>query len=298
MIVFEPLGGLGNQLFSYAAGLAVATRLGVELRADVRNFRDYEWHNYELDSFANSIQGVVAANDEDRPRPRWKNLQPWRERDLPTESLFVEESSRFDKKFLEVPDGSRLRGYFQSWKYFSSVSGVIEEQLSSPRNPSSWFLDKRAELLERPPWIALHVRLGNYVGLEAMGVVADVYYRRALALLGDLGHSHDVLVFTDSPELLDSKTLFGNRQGWEVFPKNESSTPLENLLLMALAHHLVMGNSTFSWWAGWLGRRIPTRRVIYPRPWIDLASWDDRDLHLPSWLGMSREVDTQFERHL
>jgi hypothetical protein len=57
---------------------------------------------------------------------------------------------------------------------------------------------------------------------------------------------------------------------------------------MSLASHLIMANSSFSWWAAWLGDS-EVRTVIYPRPWIDFRFINDRDLPLPNWIGLGRE---------
>ena len=296
MIVIEPLGGLGNQLFTYAVGLANATRLDTELVADLRNFRNYEWHDYELGSFANSIKGQLSVDSEQTPvvpRPARLFRRAEKQPNSPTAELTIEQEQNnlFSARFLEVRDNSRLRGYFQSWKYLEPVAPLLDQQLWSLNNPSSWFLEKKEEMLNREPWIGLHVRLGNYQALEEMGVVADVYYRRALGLLRDLGVDRQVVIFTDSPEAVRNRDLLAAGFSSEVFESDTASTPLENMLLLSLSQDLIMANSTFSWWAAWLGRNNGSqRRVTYPRPWINLQSWDDRDLQNPDWIGLSRDA--------
>ncbi len=195
MIVFEPLGGLGNQLFTYALGLENATRLRTELFVDCSNFLNYEWHNYELGSFKNSISGEVAPSVLSRTLDRLPG-----HRFFPGRKLEVEENELFATKFLKVPDGTRLRGYFQSWKYFQSVGNVIQSELWNLVSPSRAFLETKLELESGAPWIAVHVRLGNYQNLPSMGLAGKAYYRRAIRLLRDLGCRERILVFTDSPE--------------------------------------------------------------------------------------------------
>lgn len=296
MIVIEPLGGLGNQLFTYAVGLANATRLDTELVVDLRNFKNYEWHEYELGSFSNSIKSEIITDSAPRPvglgmaRFFQRRQKPPASASLPV-IVEQEEKNLFSQRFLAVNDNSRLRGYFQSWKYVEPVASLLDQQLRALTSPSSWFLEKTEELQSREPWIGLHIRLGNYQSLGEMGVVADIYYRRALALLRDLGVSRKVLIFTDSPEVLEHRNAMVEGFSAELFESDPASTPLENMLLLSLSEHLIMANSTFSWWAAWLGRNNGNqRRVIYPRPWINLESWDDRDLHRPEWLRVSRDA--------
>lgn len=303
MIIFEPLGGLGNQLFTYGVGLANSVRLETDLWVDRRNFVDYDWHDYELGSFKNSIAGEVDASKSpsrsggeilggllDRVFPRRHNGLD--------ESVVREETNHFSPRFLKVENETRLRGYFQSWKYLEQVGDLLNTQLWELTNPSGWFIDKRRELEAGSPWIGVHLRLGNYQSLPAMGVAAEVYYERSLRLLADLGYEMPVIVFTDSPEIVTSIGTFVGLDNWQIFDSSGANSSLETLLLMSLASHLVIGNSTFSWWAGWLGRHEIGRRVIYPRPWIDLQSWNDRDLPLPGWIGLSREINTVQERKL
>ena len=49
MIVSRLIGGLGNQMFQYAAGRALALERGLSLRLDVSGFADYGLHQgFEL----------------------------------------------------------------------------------------------------------------------------------------------------------------------------------------------------------------------------------------------------------
>lgn len=284
MIVIEPLGGLGNQLFTYALGLENATRLRTELFVDLSNFVNYEWHNYELASFNNSISGEVAPSFLSRTLDRLPG-----HRFFPRGKLEIEDNQLFAPKFLKVTDGARLRGYFQSWKYFESVGDTIQGELWDLVSPSSAFLEKKLELERGAPWIAVHVRLGNYQNLPSMGLAGQAYYRRAIKLLRDLGHRDQILVFTDSPEVIGEMGLFEDIDDWNIFRGDPVLSPLETMLLMSLSDHLVMGNSTFSWWSAWLGRGVAGRRIVYPRPWLDFSPRDDRDIPMPAWICLSRE---------
>jgi hypothetical protein len=74
----------------------------------------------------------------------------------------------------------------------------------------------------------------------------------------------------------------------EVHPVScPSLDALDEMLLMSRAPALVTANSSFSWWAAWLGDR-PGRPVVAPRPWFDDPSIDARDLLPPHWLTLDR----------
>ena len=63
MIIIRIKGGLGNQLFQYAVGRAVALHHKVPLKLDLTIFETYKLHNgYRLDQFA--IQAEIATDSE------------------------------------------------------------------------------------------------------------------------------------------------------------------------------------------------------------------------------------------
>ena len=294
MITVEPVGGLGNQLFSYGLGLANARRLDVDLAIDLSRFRHYKWRDYELDTFESSIAqtnfGSFTSRAEGSIASLVLRIPIFRPDALRVGKLQVEVENRFEPKHLQLADGDRLRGYFQSWKYLEGVAAELRGQVTSIRNPGEWFLLKRRELDELGPWIGLHWRMGDYRFLDGMGVVGEQYYSRALGLLRRMSIDLPIVVFSDSPEIARQSPLWGEHSEVYFVESPPESKPIETIILLSGAHHLITGNSTLSWWAGWLEDNSPERTVIYPRPWLDLPQWNDRDLAVPGWIGLSREL--------
>lgn len=291
-IIIEPLGGLGNQLFVYGTGLARALDLGTELMADLRHFRDYEWHNYELDTFHSGLTLVESSASQKLKRrqrdwyyrilrklnqpPRWSRY-----------SEVVEDSNRFDERVNFVTDGTRLRGYFQSPKYFSRHADSVRARIRTIKSPSDWYFETIDQLNAMGRWAAIHVRRGNYVGLPNMGLAQDDYYRRALALLLSCNREVELVVFSDDVEAARLLPTLQSCKRITFIQPAIQATPLESLLAMSKAHHIVTANSSFSWWAAWLEDR-PDRMVVCPRPWLDDPSFDERDLIPAGWVTVGR----------
>jgi len=288
-ITIEPLGGLGNQLFVYATGRALALDTGAQLHVDLRNFVGYDWHAYELNSFDNRIDRTCIDKSYvgNSVRRAYRQLQSRLPIRIPRTKTFREVSWTFDANVLNLTDGARLVGYFQSPKYFERHAGIIRTEVFSIREPSAWFLQKSEELAERGAWIGLHVRRGNYSFLPNMGLLGQNYYSQALGYLRNLEGDLPVVVFSDDIDA--ARTLLGETSEWnlEFFQAPEVSKPVESLVLMSQAHHLVSANSTFSWWAAWLGDG-KDRTVICPRPWLNDPGHDDRDLVPDTWISVSR----------
>ena len=293
-ITIEPLGGLGNQLFTYALGKELCARIGTDLIVDLRNFRDYEWHKYELDSFhSNLTVGDFPANQS--PAFNFLNRVSGRLGYRPR-GVIADDLGTFDPSVLQAPNGTRLRGYFQSWKYFENVAREIRSEMRQISEPSEWFDKTKADLADLAPWIGIHVRRGNYTGIPSMGLARSDYYIPALNLLTRLTGVSTTVVFTDSPEHIHEALSNDVGRKCRVVEAPPHSRPIETLSLMSDADHLIIGNSTFSWWSAWLGERTG-RLVVCPRPWLDSPSHNDRDLIPAPWISLVRSTHLSFGKN-
>lgn len=289
-IVIEPLGGLGNQLFVYGLGLRLARELKVELIVDTWRFRNYAWHVYELDTFRNSISFTRSTRLRERyaHKSRYVIRGAQRIRLLPKRigHLVMEQGTTFDPMILGVPDGTRLSGYFQSWRYFDAISESLCQEISSPIDPSAWMQITKNQLDKLGDWTAIHIRRGNYVTVSSMGLVDETYYARAIREIDLRVGKLPLVVFSDSPELVENISILDPQRTTFISTPPEVRA-IDVLQVMSEASHLIIGNSTFSWWAAYLRDRVG-RIVIAPRPWLDDLKFDSRDLLLPDWITLGR----------
>jgi hypothetical protein len=59
----------------------------------------------------------------------------------------------------------------------------------------------------------------------------------------------------------------------------ETGTDEEQMCLMSMAGELVMSNSSFSWWAAFLGNH---KRVTAPEPWFKKTNYCN-EIYEPNW---------------
>lgn len=293
-IFIKPIGGLGNQLFIWATGLHLARTIGTDLEAFTGHFQehhDFFWPEFELETF---LSGIDILHDDFPPKTRSSRRLVLRKGEVETNSFGVLSFARergflFNRSILESKDGSLLKGYFQSWKYFHPSRAEICQRLYSVSSPSDWFTETRTLLDSLGEWIGLHFRGSSHAQDPAMGIVETHYYVRSLQYLQRIGVALDhIVIFSDDPE--QAKHLaasLGISEPCFVFAP-EDSRPIESMILMSHASSLIMANSTFSWWAAYMGQS-KDRHVMYPRPWIRNTSFDDRDLFFPEWIGIGRE---------
>jgi hypothetical protein len=67
---------------------------------------------------------------------------------------------------------------------------------------------------------------------------------------------------------------------------NTGADSCRDMQMMSLCDHMIMANSTFSWWAAWLGRH-PEKIVVAPERW-NLEYDNDTNIYDPSWHKIPR----------
>jgi len=294
-VIIEPMGGLGNQLFVYAAGRAQAVREETSLYVDPRNYLNNPSRSFELDSFISNFLEV-------EPCPRSFQMLLSRVRGLRLLlrqgflKTFFRRIATVESAFLFVaPEASkcrvtRLRGYFQSWRYFGNLSHELRSEIRDIATPSDWFQEMSASVLAAGTTVGIHVRRGDYVTNPHMGVVPERYYESALRILQNLVGDFRIYVFSDDIDSLSTSSfLWPWRESMIFVYPSRGSRPIESLNLLGQCGHVVMANSSFSWWGAWLGEGSE-RYVFYPRPWLAGAYVDDRDLVLPHWISLGTEA--------
>ncbi len=268
-IVADLRGGLGNQLFIFAAGYTQAQRLGCRLVIDASRYSNPDQpHKYGLD-FLEDLADETLRFPTSRRRP----LSTRRRRAAHTQYLFEENSVvRYEPSIETITPGTTLIGYFQSWHYFDGVADLLFKRLSSN-------IGKLAP-------ITLHLRRGDYLNAKnakVHGIATADYARRAITLLNSLGVVGSVAVFSDEQDRV-ARELDGFPANL-VFPDQRGMSALASLQQLASGEHMIMSNSSFSWWAAWMMDRRTGGYIVAPRPWFadDTAA---SDLLLPNWITL------------
>ena len=280
----QVVGGLGNQLFGYFAGLFVSKHYGTDLILDC-SIAGKNHHarssllDFKLDGEVTYRNGARIANYILSRTPDLginfsRTLGSWF-------SYHYIRQNGFDSSILDSKPGGKLVGYFQTYKYYSSC---LENQQAGPLelvNPTNWYLKMRTEaILERP--IVVHVRRGDY-GLKknsAIGVLAKRYYLDSLEILRNkLGNSgNEVWIFSD--EVNDVRSEFGiDGKGFRFVSPPKETPAAESLKLMSLGVGNVISNSTFSFWGATFGGHS---NVVAPSDWFKFME-DPLDLIPPTW---------------
>ena len=204
-------------------------------------------------------------------------------------ALDFSSGSKSGLRAASIGVGTRLEGYFQSWRYFSEIADPLRGQIRNLRSPSTWYEEMLAELSEEA-WVGVHIRRGDYATAQyrdTFGPVSLEYIARGLNFLRAIQGPMKSVIFTDDPDNVRRELRASGVEALAdaVIEPPVNSDPLESMLLLSQATHLVLSNSSFSWWAAFLGDK-PDRLVVAPRPWFLGLDHDTRDLLMPNWLTL------------
>lgn len=284
MVIAKLQGGLGNQMFQYAFGRALAKRQGVPLKLDATMFSTYRWHACMIDRL--NISAPFATSWEVwrfsiyRRRPNWpmKLLNPLL---CDPEKYVTESSFYYDPRMREVQTPCLVDGYWLSEKYFLDIEDILRAEFTvrGELNDYTKRMEEKIHAAEHP--IMIHVRRADYATAfsHIHGTLSADYYAQAFSRMREQVPNASYYVFSDEPEWArehihpDGPTEYiGQGAKWNYL----------DLHLMSLCRHFILANSTFGWWGAWLSKTY--RRNITIMPKYMTVKMDTRDLACPGWI--------------
>lgn len=297
-VATQLLGGLGNQLFQYAAGFALAQRMGAPLVLDCTT-RHTHFRPIVLDQLA--ISANVVRDAMGKPRRRHFRIPGRLGRRmtdtfhdyLPTTyrmnghafAVFGERKTfSYDPVFEKLSKSTYLIGYWQSYRYFQQAAKQLRCELR-PRHAPSQANQMWLARIGACESVCLHVRRGDYLGgnTDSSVVCGRSYYRAALQYVGDRLNAPGLFVFSDDIEWC--RSAFADLDVAFV-DTNGPNDAVDELRLMATCRHHIIANSTLSWWGAWLAYHSG-QIVVAPQPWLPDAD-SDSDLLPAHWIRLPK----------
>ncbi len=280
MIIIKIKGGLGNQLFQYAVGRALALHHRLPLKLDLTIFKTYKLHRYLLDQFA--IQADIATEDEIIKLKGRNNVlfSALRKAGLVKRKSYLKEkrSSYFDASVFKNDD-VYLDGYWQNELYFSDIREELLRDLTSISSMSELGV-VYMEGIKKSNSVSLHVRRGNYLNLKNFNVLDINYYMKAVEYMRKNVEKPTFYIFSDDLEWCKNSLGFLDNC---IFV-DSTKTEIDDLKLMSFCKHNIIANSSFSWWGAWLNQNCK-KTVIAPKGWL-LNDPGSSKVILSDWVKM------------
>jgi hypothetical protein len=276
-------GGLGNQLFQLAAGIAVAERLSRRVRFTDFWLRHPGRHETPRE-FA--LDGLLRPGELSSSwAPRLPGPTAW----LPALRV-VERASDDDALSRVRPTTRAVAGYFQRLEYVREAWPELRSRLAASYRAAH----REAASPTREAVGALHYRLGDYLhhrGTRAAhGVTAPSYFVDEIRRAADGYGLIRWRIVSDDPTTAGALLAeAGLPDGITVEPTT-GADEWEDLKVLAGAQVCLLSNSSFSWWAGFLGTETHGMQVVAPRPWFGDAATVEPDFFPAGWERRERQL--------
>lgn len=287
------MGGLGNQLFQYAAGRALALKYQTELKLDLSFLNSDPKNVYtkrELELHFFNVSANIATDKEVDAFSKRTLIQKIVRKVFPNSpsKYFVanQKGFEYDESFETYPNNSYLNGYWQSERYFATVRDVLLKDLIIKKEMSEQCKLTKSLILNSNS-VSLHIRRGDYVSNKnataSHGILSLEYYNKAMTHLNGLHQDLKVFIFSDDMNWVKENLKLTNECVYVDFNTGENS--VFDMYLMSQCKHNIIANSSFSWWGAWLNQNLQ-KTVIAPEKWFADKNLNTKDLIPNSWLKM------------
>lgn len=278
MIISKLSGGLGNQLFQYAIGRALAIKKHTRLLLDDSFYASESNKKLQrtllLKKF--NVKYEIATLDDINKVLYTKNyIRAFKRHILRKktpyflENKICEKEMYFDSNIHKCNKNVYLEGYWPNENYFIEIREILLAEIKLLQQyVSNEYLSVKKNIENSANTISIHIRRGDYVNdgtYQIFGLCTLEYYYNAISYITQHIENPNFHIFTDD--------VFWVEENFKTkFPLKIISSPLlndyEELEIMSLCKHNIIANSTFSWWGAWLNEN-PTKIVIAPQKWYN-----------------------------
>ena len=263
------MGRLGNQMFQYACAYALSARHRTSLGISTHDAYRSTSVNQLLETFelkSATTLGVLKNGVE-------RGIEGIRYE-------FHESGFGYDRRIETVPDGTEIRGYFQSEKYFKHLRcQLLEDEFKFKNHIVDSADDMWQTEFSGSTVCSIHIRRGDYKLIsETHPNLDSSYYSLAVS---EIPECDIYAVFSDEPTLAESVM-----QEVSVIPVDKIVYPDGDyglsMAMMSRCNHHIIANSSYSWWGAWLSRNNGV--VIAPKNWFGPKGPSDwQDIYCEQW---------------
>lgn len=293
MFIVSIDGGLGNQMFEYAFYLALKECYpDNKVLIDLSLMKDNTHNGYELQYVFGinapiaSLEDVAKLSEYCPKHVRYSKLinylNKFRRVLLGVKWSYIvqEDSTAYYNEYckLSMFHSYYFRGVWANVGYFECIKEKVLKEFTFPQITDK----KNKELEERireVNSVSIHFRKGDYVrfGFE---ILNKSYYREAIKYIRDRVKNPVFFVFSDDMD--NAKKVIGEEMDFIFVEGNTGRESYIDMILMSVCKHNITGNSTFSFWSGYLNQN-KRKIVIYPLQPVKGCGYPYRE---SNWIGI------------
>lgn len=290
MIIVRLSGGLGNQMFQYAAGRALSYHRGIDffLHPDFTGNkitpRNYRLNNLNvIESFAKDDHGAQfwSKNSPDLIKKllvQFQHYYPCMKNGYLDDNLvylFPGSINKFENIYLD--------GFWQSEKFFRDIKDIIKKEFTIKNEPSLLNKNMIEKIIETNS-VSVHIRRGDFItnvaANQCHGVCSLDYYFTAIDTITESINNPHFYIFSDDPEWC--RNNFNIRYPVTFISHNGPDHDYEDLRLMSTCKHHIIANSSFSWWGAWLCE-YDEKLIFAPKKWFKISQFNESEIIPVSW---------------
>jgi hypothetical protein len=281
MLIFRLQGGLGNQMFQYAFGRYLSVKNNKDLFLDTsfyessNSYRELglNYFNVKYQNFNNKKNIKVFQNALINKFFNYLTFNF---------SIYSESKVSIYQKRLSRKKKGYFDGYWQSYKYFSSIRDVLINDFSLV-NFSNDILELNSKISNCIS-VGVHIRKSDYLtsaNSKIYAVCSKDYYIKSILYILKFYPEAVFFIFTD-----DKNWVIENIDFSGINYEYISMKPHEDLYLMSKCKHNIISNSTFSWWSAWLNN-YTDKIVVSPKNWFVPESNITHDIIPNEWIRIN-----------
>jgi len=257
-------GGLGNQLFMYAFGLAQSQRHGADLVIDNISGFGSKLDEYKSEYALGDLNLTDSLISETIFKYFIANKYFW----YLARILGFCHVEKTIGSYKDVSCSNRIfyEGYWQSYRYFNDYRSLLRKNLEVKNQQEKINLDYRSLIQRATTPVAIGMRFYEETKSAHLyhAVKGVEFYRTAIEYIENAVSAPTYFIF--STDLTRAREVMGEIDVKNVVyiePVREKCDVIHDLHLMALCKNFVISNGTFYWWAAYLGE-TPESIVIAP----------------------------------
>lgn len=278
-------------MFQYAAGRALSLRSGVPLQVDIYDLvdraprEDFVHRDCDLGLLMAPLDFASLADLGracEKPRSLVTRAVLRYRKEMLRKNRFQEKNQQFLPELVGAKKRhAYLVGYWHDERYFEDCRDVISEDFAMRGEYDSRFAKP---ILENES-VCLHVRRTDFVSskteLDFRTQCNEDYYRRAIDIILEKEKKIQIFGFSDDIEWCEQILNLQCPVTW--LPQSESGIKgSTHFWLMRQCKHFIIPNSTFAWWAAWLGEN-PDKTVVCPKHWYHNPEHQSEGLLPEDW---------------
>ena len=286
LLVVRLMGGLGNQMFQCAAGIALSQKMGRQLLIDVSLLGENSGssvhdiiRDFELSELFCGPFHFASRMQTDRLYPvntrLCSRITSFVLRRFRPAKLHIQDENHW----MDIPDSDLdligIVGRFQDAEYFDLAIEHISKAFRFKPSLSEEGKKLRTLWSGNSCWVAVHVRRGDYVThpvySKTIGFVGKDYIDRALEYFRKEINSPQFVFFSDDPEWCETNYGDVGTVHKNAFCRNHAHS---DFMLLTAFRNVIIANSTFSWWAGKFAEMNNGAQIVAPKVWTISISED------------------------